>query len=325
MRAHERRSARPQGILHFAAVALPLLLFMACNAILGIGEPRDPPPETGGMSGTSNNGATAGRSAGGSSGSGAGARSTTGASGGESGGTDPGDGGSGGADAGSGGLGGEDSGSGGVGGADAGDGGVGGAGAGNGGSGGANAIVVSVTSAEDTTIQSNFDHQGNELVCQARSDSGSVDFAAIACLMRWDLSLVPPGSSIVAVAFQLYVTNGSLEPISVYPILASWSETSVSWTDRSNATPWEVAGAIGPLDRGGAIGVFLLEEVGPVTLPLDSQWIALVQSWVDTPSTNFGISFGSANNANGIHLATRENLPGFHPQIVVSYLPPLPR
>jgi hypothetical protein len=109
----------------------------------------------------------------------------------------------------------------------------------------------------------------------------------------------------------------------VYPLRVSWSELFASWTHRLETTPWEVPGAKGPLDREGAVGNLLFANLGFYSEPLNAQFLAVVQSWVDAPSTNFGISLASEANTDGIGIATKdEPYEASRPRLIVTYLPP---
>jgi hypothetical protein len=295
---------------------------MACNSVLGIGEPEDPPDETGGIGGGAGtrgqHGGESGEGKGGSGGARTGGSTGSGASGntaGDSGG------GSGGEDAGNGGAGGEEAGNGGVGGTPAGSAGVGGGGAGSAGVAGAGAggmppVVVTAIAVEDATIQDETPDQGFASSCQARIDSG------FSCLMRWDLSAVPPGSSVQSVGLRVRVLNGTSRPFIAYPLKASWSELNVSWILRDANVPWEVPGARGTLDRGSAVGNFYFVALGDHSQQLDSEWVALVASWVDAPSTNQGILItGAENTDDGISLASKDHAEAdYRPRLIVTYL-----
>jgi hypothetical protein len=183
-------------------------------------------------------------------------------------------------------------------------------------------IVIAATAVEDASIKDESPDLGFATTCEARSDSGPMG-SGITCLLRWDLSSIPPGSSVEEVWLQVNVDNESPQPITAYPLRVSWSELFASWTDRLATTPWELPGAKGPLDRGSAVGNLFFDREGSVGVSLDDQWIALVQSWVDAPSTNHGVSLASAQNANGISISSKdEPYAAYRPRLVVTYLQP---
>ncbi len=65
---------------------------------------------------------------------------------------------------------------------------------------------------------------------------------------------------------------------------------------------WEVAGADGPGDRGSTpFGAIDGSTLGPSTLSLNAAGVAVVQTWVDAPSSNQGfIMQDYINHSNGL-------------------------
>jgi hypothetical protein len=135
------------------------------------------------------------------------------------------------------------------------------------------------------------------------------------------LTSIPPGSSVERVTLEVYVLNESRQAIITYPLRASWSERTVSWILRDTMTPWEVPGARGELDCGSAVGNLYLDIRGWRSVPLNDQTIALIQSWVDAPATNFGINLTGDGNTDGLAIASKDD-PTAPPRLLVRYFPP---
>jgi hypothetical protein len=137
-------------------------------------------------------------------------------------------------------------------------------------------------------------------------------------LLRFDMGSIPAGATVVAARIDLVrITYGDDTPgeIAVYPMLEPWDEASATWNQRSAATPWTVTGG----SRGAEIMRLTPNMTFSFTLPA-----ALVQSWIDTPATNFGVAINGVdiNNDTHYHLATREAPGGAErPQLVVDVTP----
>lgn len=109
-------------------------------------------------------------------------------------------------------------------------------------------------------------------------------------LLRFDLSAIPPGATVTAADLVLTTTLDLLEDgtVQVYPALEQWADAGSSWNDRATGTPWTDAGASPPSSRS----TFMIAEFAPniaatpFTVPLAA---GTVQTWIDTPTTNFGV------------------------------------
>ena len=117
---------------------------------------------------------------------------------------------------------------------------------------------------------------------------------------------------------QVRVTNTSGDRYGVHPLERDWDEGVVTWNDPDGPTggDWQIDGALGAADRGDAVTVFNALTTGNyvVTLPPD-----LVQDWVDTPASNFGLVFSDPDFLNGLDLASGET--STPPTLVVTFEP----
>src|SRR5690606_36053177 len=78
----------------------------------------------------------------------------------------------------------------------------------------------------------------------------------------------------------------------LYEVLRSWTETGVTWNQALSGSPWSAPGAQGiNQDRGTVVLGTLTSngQEGFVTITLNATGIALVQRWIDDPSSNRGI------------------------------------
>ena len=90
----------------------------------------------------------------------------------------------------------------------------------------------------------------------------------------------------------LYVTsrsNSNSLTAAVYPVLRSWNASYATWATVDGSTAWAAAGCNGVgTDRSGTAAASLTFAVasGSVTTP---DLTALVQGWVTTPASNYGL------------------------------------
>jgi len=111
-------------------------------------------------------------------------------------------------------------------------------------------------------------------------------------LLQFDLSSLPPGTPVTGVQLHLQFTGGAGSTVTIRPVLEAWTEGTQSGTtgvvnhvQRTIGTSWTTAGAGSPGSSGASIMSFSASS-GANTVALPA---ATVQSWVDTPSTNFGV------------------------------------
>ncbi len=108
-------------------------------------------------------------------------------------------------------------------------------------------------------------------------------------LLRWNLSSIPQGSQVSAALITLNVTNRAAENYEVYQAKKNWVESQTTWSFAATGTPWNQGGAQSSIDRGSTVlGTVVTPNVGQVTITLNANGIALVQSWVNNTAVNFG-------------------------------------
>lgn len=199
------------------------------------------------------------------------------------------------------------------------------------------ADIASVTTSRDNTLyESQFDvSNGIGPTMFAGKNNRNERRRA---LMFFDLSMIPAGATINSVELTLSMTqtSGGAIDVAVHQLLASFGEGSsnggepggsgvaatsgdATWRHRFfDGTLWGTAGgdfnAAASASRSvGAIGSYSWSGSG---LAAD------VQSWVDSPASNFGwVMLGNeAVNGAAKRFATREDpRPDFQPRLVIDY------
>jgi hypothetical protein len=131
-------------------------------------------------------------------------------------------------------------------------------------------------------------------------------------LFTFDLSILPADAILDSATFRAYMTSsGTLTTLSVgvYRIDAAWTETGVAWAGQPPVT------SIGKSNGVGITAQYYGWDV-----------LGLVQEWLDTPATNFGLELRSETEGTvgWRTCASREADLGFRPELVVEYHLPEP-
>ena len=109
-------------------------------------------------------------------------------------------------------------------------------------------------------------------------------------LVRFDLSVLPAGSSVLSATLELYAydaQSGTAVDVEVYPVLAEWSELEATWNRRDAGEAWSEPGCAG----AGTDRAVLPSSVA--RLDGDERWYGfdvttVVQEWVGG-SDNHGV------------------------------------
>ncbi len=167
--------------------------------------------------------------------------------------------------------------------------------------------TTSFESAHDTSLaQALAAPQGGATTLRMDGDSPTGTGQDVVALLSWQLGGIPPGAQVVAARLIVGVTDASSGTWSAYPVLRAWDETQANWTQAATGQPWQMPGAAGVQDRGSAaVATFVATSTGSKTFALNAAGVALVQQWLDAPTTNFGLVV-AGGSSNGLDLASRE-------------------
>lgn len=160
----------------------------------------------------------------------------------------------------------------------------------------------------------------NPLIVDGDAGSGKDMYV----LLRWDVGAVPPGSTVQSARIKLHVTNASTQTYELYRLSRAWTETGATWNQAATGTNWAVPGAKGSTDRGSTVrGTVTATATGLVTITLNSSGVSMVQSWVDSPSGNYGLILADPANADSLQFASREaSTASQRPRLEITYTPP---
>ena len=144
----------------------------------------------------------------------------------------------------------------------------------------------------------------------------------VSALLYWDITSIPVGSHIRSIDVTFNVSGKSSNDYEIYRMERAWVESETNWNEFASGQSWQVPGADGSVDRGSTVLGFIAAPVnGIYTIPLNASGIAMVQSWVDNPSSNHGIIILDYNNASdGMDLSSSEiKTAANRPKLTVTY------
>lgn len=148
----------------------------------------------------------------------------------------------------------------------------------------------------------------------------------MATLIRFDVSVLPPGSAVPSGVLSLYVygqSNPQPIQIDVYQVLRSWSANVATWNNAEGNVAWSVAGCNGAeIDRSAS-------PASSVTISVDAGWqqfdlTAIVQGWVDDRASNHGVVLRSTHDAGGVqyNFYSSEGPASLQPKLLLTYIEP---
>jgi hypothetical protein len=177
------------------------------------------------------------------------------------------------------------------------------------------------TGAHDTSLKQDHpsDNYGNATTLEV--DGGTRD-ADKAILIKWDISSIPPGKTVTAATLTFRVANTSSDTYQLYEMKRNWVDSEATWKIYATGNNWQSAGADGASDRGTAI----LGVAGPAasgalhTITLNAAGLALVQSWINNPGSNFGLMIANTDNTDGLDFSSSEaSTTADRPMLTITY------
>ena len=161
----------------------------------------------------------------------------------------------------------------------------------------------------DTVLSQNEPNTnfGNDFSLYVNGDDPPGSGDDLSTLLYWDISSIPIGSIVEEVSIALNVFNASNHSYQVHEMKRDWAESESSWNICSSGQGWEIPGALGSQDSGSTVlGSFFPNATGTDVINLNSEGVALIQSWVDNPSGNHGLIIRNSSTTDGSEFDSRE-------------------
>ncbi|TVQ63111.1 MAG: DNRLRE domain-containing protein [Phycisphaerales bacterium] len=203
-------------------------------------------------------------------------------------------------------------------------------------------VMVAVVADKDNILYETVDGSISNALGRHLYTGNQNSGARRRAVVSFDLSAIPPGSTVLSAGVRLYCNQSSGMPINVmlHRLLADWGEGTSQATGNEGAGAaattgdatwlhrfypnvfWSASG--GDYVSSSSAGVMVMAS-GTFYTWSTPALVADVQGWVNMPSMNFGWVFRGDENssANGKRFDSRNSLtPANHPVLVVTYLPP---
>jgi hypothetical protein len=166
----------------------------------------------------------------------------------------------------------------------------------------------------DTTIRQNKPVLNDATAATCTMKGATKSRIRKECLVRWDLSQLPPTTRVGASCIRFKVTDGSHGSFQAFEALRPWVDTDATWQRATSLDLWQAPGARGAADADAAVVATTPARAvagGVYEIALAS---ALVQKWVSIPVANNGLVFGG-NGGDGLTIVASEQADG--PALVV--------
>ncbi|MGH8035423.1 MAG: DNRLRE domain-containing protein, partial [Lysobacterales bacterium] len=166
---------------------------------------------------------------------------------------------------------------------------------------------------------------GLETTLQVDGDDPATTGNDLNILLFWDTTAIPVDTTVEAAHFELTVTNISTGLYDCYSLQRSWTESQATWNLAATGATWGAAGAAGAADRGTQkLCTVSAGNLGLMNINLTQAGLALVQSWVNNPASNYGIIISNTSTTDGADFHARESATALaRPKLVVTYRVPV--
>ena len=173
----------------------------------------------------------------------------------------------------------------------------------------------------EATATTNY---GAATTIQVDGDEPSGTGTDMSIVIGWDISEIPTTATVQAASIILNTLNIG-GPYSCFGLLRAWNQAEISWNEASNGVTWGSPGAGGVSDRDSlSVCSFNAGVNGPITIDLNTDGLALVQSWVDGSLANNGIIITDSVSSNGADFDSSESTSAMsRPKLEVIYTVPV--
>ncbi|MCE1252216.1 MAG: DNRLRE domain-containing protein [Anaerolineae bacterium] len=156
-------------------------------------------------------------------------------------------------------------------------------------------------------------------------------------LWKWDVSDIPVGATISSASISIYVSTSSTQTYNLYNMRRAWLEGTensastkkdgASWLTYNGTNTWGTEGATNiTTDRYDTnlweAGTSSFSSAVSSTVNLNAAGIAAVQSWVNNPAVNYGVTaqnYSSTTGSDDLQYASSENTSNSGPTLNITY------
>jgi hypothetical protein len=164
---------------------------------------------------------------------------------------------------------------------------------------------------------------GSDLAGLLDGDDPPGSGSDLSTILSWDIRAIPVGSLVEGATIALNVFNQSSDTYQIYEMKQDWVESQATWNIYSTSSGWHAPGALGTNDRGSTVlGNLAPSSTGMHSIPLNSDGLALLQSWVDNPANNHGFIIANSSSSDGVDFDSSDvPTPANRPKLTVRYTP----
>lgn len=175
---------------------------------------------------------------------------------------------------------------------------------------------------EDTYISEadTFGNYGQAAILTVNGRSSLASADANYALLQWDISNIPVGSEILSASLTFNVITPTVDAYPLYQLLKPWVFNQANWVNYAGgpSQTWEIPGASGITDRGTQVLTsYAPNTAGAYVLNLNR---SVVQTWVNTPSQNFGLIIAdSGGSAPSTFDSAEATIATNRPKLTITY------
>jgi len=173
----------------------------------------------------------------------------------------------------------------------------------------------------EATATTNY---GAAATLQVDGDEPSGTSTDMSIVIRWYFTGIPASATVDAVRIHFNTLNVG-GGYSCFALLRDWNQDEVTWNLASAGNPWGAPGAEAVTDRDSLpLCTFNAGSTGPITIDLNAEGIALVQSWVNDTADNNGIIIADPVTTNGADFDSSESPTAMNrPRLEITYTVPV--
>ena len=165
---------------------------------------------------------------------------------------------------------------------------------------------------------------GTAATLQVDGDEPSGAGTDMSIVIGWDISDIPATATVdsASIYFNTLNVGGTYY---CFALLRGWNENEVSWNQATSGTSWATPGAEGATDSDSLpLCSINAGSTGPIEINLNSDGVALVQSWVDGSLSSNGMVIADSVSTNGADFDSSESSTAMsRPRLEVTYTVPV--
>jgi len=173
----------------------------------------------------------------------------------------------------------------------------------------------------EATATTNY---GAATTLQVDGDEPSGSGTDMNIVIAWDVSDIPATALVDAASIHLNTLNVG-GPYSCFGLLKAWNQDNVTWNEANTGNVWQIPGAEGVTDRDNfSLCTVNAGSTGSITINLNTDGLALVQSWIYGGAANNGIIIADSVSTDGADFDSSDSATAMsRPRLEITYTVPV--